>query len=412
MNNIEQSSYLSTLVCLPGYSWMLRLLIDSGLDVNTDGLIFNLLGLAAEAGQRENVSLLIERGANSSLALSQFMTYTETLQEHVYEELLQTLLENSRPFAAMEIQSNDPLLALIWIPRNLPWQFYPRKITAMLQKAPSILLSRGVAPREFISGGKETRKEVISLRNSYLYRAIIHEAPSMINPLLQYGISAEGAIGDYFIRDCNEQGSHSKDTWLTLAVRVGAASCARVLIENGADVTALDRNHRSAAQIAISNAAVLLYYCPVPEICDGHCVHPTAEKWKETLDVIRNAFDLKYHGSISMEDYVLSIQNSDTALKQNAAEKAIQAVSTPSQLDYRQAHLGAVADQIKQLWSLTFLEALLVRFFYVLSYMLLPILAVHAFMRGEKPLPIPSRRTVIGITLLMLGVVLGFSKGN
>ena len=66
--------------------------------------------------------------------------------------------------------------------------------------------------------------------------------------------------------------------------------------------------------------------------------------------------------------------------------------------------------KIGDLWSLSFYEALRMRFFYVLSYLLILAVGIVAFIRGEKHVRLPSRSILSAVALLLLAYIWGFSS--
>ena len=65
--------------------------------------------------------------------------------------------------------------------------------------------------------------------------------------------------------------------------------------------------------------------------------------------------------------------------------------------------------EIRNLWSLSFYEALLMRFFYVVSYVLLLAVGVLAIIRGDKRVRMPSRGILSAVALLLLAYIWGSS---
>ena len=175
---------------------------------------------------------------------------------------------------------------------------------------------------EFTLGGEQKP----SLCNSYMVHAIYHEVPSAAKILLERGDCADAIIGRIF--QCSYRDtSHKLDcfstfTWLTLSVYLGAASSPEVLILHGADVTMLDAGLRSALRLVTSTASR-----PYPRIVHSNPYGVdnnatiTAEADMKTLAVVKHAFDLKYGGTMSMEEYIASNNQPDMKQVKTAVAK-------------------------------------------------------------------------------------------
>ena len=256
-----------------------------------------------------------------------------------------------------------------------------------------------------------------------MYHAILQRLPHVVELILQHEVIVNAQIGHFF--NCRW---HSQDkarycskynTWLTLAVEYNAASCVEVFIQHGADICALDGAGRSAISSALLNAAG-----PHPRdfhiVCHSdrymHESPITAEQDAETLAVVRRAFDVKFQGKISMEDYVASQRKLDIPppiqffepynRPKSLLEKIIEMFLTPKQLE----DLWSRSETLRYLWSLSIFDLLVVRFFYILSYMLILALELNAFAKGEKRISMPSRGTLTAIAALLLAIIWGSAQ--
>ena len=278
---------LLSLVCRTGSTSMIEPFIDLGLDVNGgNDSEYNLLGNAAAVGDMNIVDTLLEAGANGSLALSRFLC-GEHLPNALFRHIFELLMENAK--SAWVDLHNDPLNAVLNSSRAV--SLYP--------KAAEILLERKLFARSLLGVGGSS----ISYHYSYLYQAILHRTSSVVDLLLQNGACGDAQISHLF--NCFGQWFGSC-TWLTFAVTCGAGSCAEVLIRHGADVTALDGAGRSAIQLANSNASVL--HPRTVELAlasweDLEC-RITTEEDVETLAVVERAFNQKFQGKESIENYL------------------------------------------------------------------------------------------------------------
>lgn len=214
----EISKFLS-LCCRTGPVSMMKFFIDIGVDVDGGDWHEYLLGHAAAVGNMEIVRMLLEAGANSSFALREFLNYSDHLSDARFKRHLKMLVENARPASFTIIQ--DPLLAIIKSERAL--HFHP--------KAREILLNRKIFAKEGF--GRGANQDHIEW--SYMYQAIRRKDTSLVELLIHNGAHANTHISQ-FLRSPRFETC----TWITFSVMLGAASCADVLIQHGADVIAPD----------------------------------------------------------------------------------------------------------------------------------------------------------------------------
>ena len=235
LDSDEMYEFLSFL-CRTGSVAMIKPFIDFGVDVNgNEWHRNNMLGNAAAAGNVDIVKMLLEVGADGSLAIPMFLNTYHSLSDPLFRSLLELLVESARP--APFHPSRDPLIAVIESSRVL--RSYPM--------AAEILLNRNICTKQYFG---EPALEIFG-GYSYMFQAISGGHPSVVDLLLRNGACGEARISPSF--DCRREW-FEKCTWLTYAVMCGKASCADVLIQHGADVTALDGAGKSAIQLATQNA--------------------------------------------------------------------------------------------------------------------------------------------------------------
>lgn len=408
LNHRHLYAFLS-LLCRTGSISMMKIFVDVGFDVNGGDWFWNLLGSAAAAGNMEVVCMLLEAGANGSLALTTFLDGNKHLSDALFRRLLGMLVENARPTSFEPVA--DPVLGILASRRAL--HFYPQ--------APEILLNRKVFSDQGFGGGTIKQAHWRYCQYNYMYCAILGKSSSTVDLLLQNGAHANARISHSV--DCN--GNWFKScTWITFSVMCGAASCADILVQHGADVTAFDGAGRSAAQLAMTNALASHprhpenwqdgygYWNPLPSV--------TAEEDAETLAVVERAFNLKFRGSRSLEDYI-QLSNEPTlqpppqqdelvSIIRKTLEKALGIVLTPTQTQLLCDRLRVLYLDIRKLWSLPFYEALLMRLIYVFSYIILLALETLAFIKGHKRIPRLSRSLLSAAAVLMLALVWGSSQ--
>lgn len=398
----EKYGFLS-LLCRAGSISMLKHFIDIGVDVN-GGEWRNLLGNAAAAGNMDVVCMLFEAGANSSLAFYCFLNHSTELPNELFRHLLGMLVENAGPISLDP--SEDPVLKILESSRAL----------FLHPKAAEILLNKKIFNDSCFGRGAYQGY----YDHSYMCQAISRRNASVVDLLLQHGAHAEAQISnlfkcyDFWFKSC---------TWMTFSVMLGAAACADVLVRYGADVTALDGAGRSAVQLAKINALA-----SHPRLLDwvfntgpGHSI--TVEEDAETLAVVERAFNERFQGTKSLEDHIESIESTNEVILQSPprhhrpmstfrkmSEKALGILFTPTQTELLRDRLRVLSFDIREIWSLSFYEALLMRFVYILSYTLLLISEIRTFIRGHKRIPTPSRFLLSAVALLLLALVWGSSQ--
>lgn len=403
LGRLERSNFLA-LCCRTGTVSMMKFLIDIGVEINGDDWHVNLLGDAAAAGNMETVYMLLEAGANSSLALRRFLLFSYHLSNLLFKRLLGMLVENVRPASFSE--AKDPLLAIIRSSKAL--RFHP--------KAPENLLSLQVFAKEGM--GREGNQ--VSISWSYMYQAIIANNASLVELLIHNGANSNVLISLSFVDQDFEMCTCDVGmcTWITFAVMCGSSSCVDVLIQHGADVTALDGAGWSAVHLAKRNTLT-----SHPRSFEYRFLRSRSisdEEDAETLTVVERACNLRTQGSSSLRDcdessteltiQPLLQQHGPTSTLRKHLAKALAVALTPTQISLLHDHLRDVYYDIQKLWSLSFYEALLMRIIYVFSYALLLGIEVNAFVKGHKRIPTPSRSLLSAAALLTLALVWGSSQ--
>lgn len=382
------SRMLLSALCRLGTLSMLRPFIDGGVDLNAGTGNRNMLGNAAAAGNLDIVCMLIERGANGASALSHFIFDGKNLSDGLYKHLLELLVENSRPMSFRSF-IEDPLWSIIGSPRAL--SAHP--------EAPEILFHRKVLTPQLFNCSCQQGDTC-----SYMCVAITQGLGSVVELLLRHG--------EY---------TNTTSNWLVFSIKRGASSCIKPLIQHGADVSFLDGAGRSALQLARSNVAT-----PHPRRFEHYSRRfggfdewdVTAEEDAEVLAAVGRAFELKVQSTKSLnvwapscerEPRLLNQQGEAIPVAQNMFKKALGSLLAYYRHPLIEQHPRCPSYGICSLWSLSFYEALLVRFFYVLSYALLLAVGILAFIRGDKRVQMPSRTVLSGVAVLLLAYIWGAS---
>ena len=376
------SADIVNLLCMIGTPSILRLFIDAGPNLNAYE-VGNNLGNAAAVGNLEIVRMFMENGVNTALGLTQFIYASDELSDGLYKHLLELLVENARP-TSLKSGYPDALSAVMKSARAL--LTHP--------KAPEILFRQKVFSEELIKCSCETY-----LHRNYMCVAITKGLGSMVELLLQQGAYA-----------------NTTSTWFLVSVECGAASCTETLIQHGADVKTLDKAGRSALQRARSNVDA-----PHPRFsrrCRGFKGgrEITAKEDEETLAVVERAFRLKpqstekltAHGSsCELEPQSLNQKDEGVLAPQNIFERVLGSSLIYHRRPILGLHSRCLYCEISDLWSLSFRKALLMRFLYVVSYILLLALEIIAFVQGRKRIRMPSRTLLSAVALLLLAFIWG-----
>ena len=394
-----------SLLCKKGSASMVKLFLDVGLDLNGAWQYSDPLGSAAAAGNTDVVDMLLGAGAESSCALKRFLEESDHLPNGIFSRILWTLMGNARP--ASIYRTKDPLISIMRSSRAL----------SLLPNAPEILLSR----RIFTDTGLGRGAARGPYHGSYLCYAITKGQHSVVDLLLQNGAIADALISDLF--DCHEQWLASC-TWITFSIQCGTAACTDVLIRHGADVTARDRSGKSAIQLAKMNV-LASHPRYLPWLYLGDFSRVTAEQDAETLAVVDRAFNDRFQGSRSLEEHIGSMNELPVqpplqprrpkSILRGIIDKALGKFLTTAQTE-RLHRLEDFCVEARKTWSLSFPEALLIRFFYILSYTLLLGLETRAIINGQRGIRMPSRSLLSAVAFLTLIIIwssshFGFSWG-
>ena len=403
LKNNEINGFLG-FICRQGSVPMIKIFLDIGVDViGVDEIKRStLLGIAAAEGNMGVLHTLLEAGANGSSALRHFLGSRKRLSDEDFRCILRLLVDNARPQS--NPKSKDPLKGILMSSRAL--SSYP--------EAPQILLDRKIFKMKYSGEGYPSFDD-----SKYMFQAISTRNSSMLDLLLRNGAHANAQVissSRYhfrWLKSC---------TWITFSMILGAASCTDILIRHGADVTALDGAGRSALRLAKDLALgshprrVDPIYWP---IAYRRCRDITAQEDAETLAVVERAFNDKYQGTKTLEDYYnlsehLTLQPSPppakpASLLQKTYNKALTIFLTPTQIELLHDHLSDLSYHIRKFWSLSFHEALFIRSIYILSYTLLLAIELHALIKGQKRLQMPSRYFLSALALLALALIGGSS---
>ena len=400
----EEDMYmLLSALCRTGSVSMVNILLDFGIDLNGRDYWSNPLGNAAARGHLDVVHMLLKAGANGALAINCFLTGSTNLSDHAFKHLLELLVDNSLPFPSTDF-FYDPLMDTLNSDRAL----------ALHPKAPEILMDRNIVDDDLL-GGQSLR---IGYWEGYMDLVISKKLPNLVLLLLQRSHQITNPdYNPYYLFD-------KKCSSLTMAVQLGSSCCANVLIQDGADITSLDADGRSIIELAKTNAFAShprfppKRYLSISLLIESKRHRVSAKEDHETLAVIKRAFNERFKETMKFEDYVDPVQEVNESLLKpqkedkssilHVIEKALRLILTHEQLSILKERLKDSYLNMKQIWSLPFSEALIMRFLYVLSYALLLSIEVTTFVKGKKQLRMPSRKLLSVIALMILPFAWGY----
>ena len=394
----ERELFLINL-CRRGSASMLKLFMDAGIDVDQENCSStSLLGHAAIAGNTDVIHLLLDVGANAALASAEYISWNSAFFNEICEQELWLLIEHVQPARLTEYW--DPLGELI------RYIGFTRNPTPELLE--TMLARKLYFPRKLV---KEACYRC-SVEKSYLFNAIIYGLPHVVDLLLQHGAQANMQITDMF--DFNVVYKEYKMcTWFTFSVMLGHASCTDVLIQHGATVTDVDGSGRSAIQLAQLNTRALhpRYFSGYAYTYFGSEID--LEEDMETLAVVERALasqvqhskNLQHFRDIRSELEICYVhpkrQEIVMLVLREMTQSGLGYILTPPQIAIVQDYIEDLFRNSRALWHSAFYEALLVRSFYILSYLILLALEVRAIITRRKRFLLPSR------SLLSTGAVLG-----
>ena len=411
LNRDQKRSFLQRL-CRTGSASMVKLHLDVGPDEKrywSDRdryfLYSQLLGVAASEGNIDIVRTLLKFGAPTSSAILMFFQYGHKLPDQISRRILEILVKKSR--LAQFHRYGDPFITIMRSSRAL----------SLHPKAPEILLNRAKSTNRGL-GRDQFRGSYL---NVYMYHTIMFGKFSILDLLLQNGVIADTTISE--LSFCKGKW-FEPCTWITFSVLYGAAACADVLIRHGADVTALDQSRRSAIQLAkmnvlASHPRTIPKYVPGEEWARG-LSRITAEQDAETLAVVERAVNDRFQGSRSLEEHIGSMNELPVqpppqpkrpkSIFRKIIDKALGKLLTTAQTERLHKRLEDLYVEARETWSLSFPEALLIRFFYVLSYTLLLGIETRAIINGQRRIRMPARSLLSAVALLTLAIIWGSSQ--
>ncbi|MCJ1251001.1 hypothetical protein MMC30_008232 [Trapelia coarctata] len=229
-------SFLQAVVA-PGTPAMLKPFLDERLDVDEGRTRYSYLGTAAACGNLATFQTILDAGASTALALPRLLKYTSASILPDFRYCLTSIIDRITRFE-LEPCDEDPVISVL----------KSRPAFRLCPHALEVLRRTNNFRRHHIYGSR-----TISLDNSYMWTAIVHDRPDAVQLLLEYGIPTELRIGDQFGVDTAYWKYLGDYTWLTLAMDQGQPSCIEVMAPV-CDVTVPDGSGRSALDLSRSYA--------------------------------------------------------------------------------------------------------------------------------------------------------------
>ena len=396
----------------------LRSLARANIDSRAiNGYNGDLFCLVKEGESRCEVEqILLSLGLNRYLALSNLMKVSDSLDCDIrYHQILDNLVSGLKPGVLSGNRSGhiDPLLDLL----KKPWQSakYERR-----RRTVKCFLYHGIylRPRLFGTSPYDLYFARQEIQNSYMFWSILYRDAQSLHLLLRYGAHANEQADSLFHFSLDSsmfrEWSHTSSfTWLEFALYKGCASCTSVLIKHGSDVTRTNGHGQSAVQLAKSNMLA-----PHPRVYffeGGKRI--SYEKDGELLAIVREAFERQHPNSGNFDDYKDPVVESKTGtekpLPREPESWRYKVVSTiralvTGFLDFLYRH-GLISKplrgELRKLWRFSFSDLLLMRFLYVVSYVLLFWVSLQQLAWNNMALPRPSRKVAFVIAAFPLALI-------
>ncbi|KAL6715348.1 hypothetical protein ACLMJK_007614 [Lecanora helva] len=385
---------------LSGSAPLVKLLVDANLHIDRM-LLTGILESATYAGNVEIVDVCLSAGADGASALRYFLKNSEHLPDARFEYLLKTLVGSIRPISMPHADGAHCLVSLANSQRAM--QIYPESLREGFSK----FFQDVPHDRDDLDSDHELFHSV----QKYSLVGILERGHvDFVDLLMQSGRTANRLVRGLTWPE-GYDGDNPACTWLTLAVRFAQPSIVKLLLDNGGNVAVLAEDRASAVHLAILNARGL--HPRRTQFWTGRYVfmrYATVEEDATTLALVEQAFNIKFKGKISMDEFVESFEPSQAtqaiaaAPHQGTCEKLLSAFLAPMQMRRLQALPTILRRQFQDFWSLTFSQGIMIRFFYVLSYILLLPLVIHDMVKRGKGIPMPSRNTLSAVAVVVLAI--------
>ena len=295
-----------------------------------------------------------------------------------------------------------------------------QKLRSIYQELLGVYLKRRMIDNQRIYGHND-----MSIGDSYVFWAIHHDWPAALSFFLDHCVTVNALVGEkfpiYSHYDAQFQslGDLSTFTWLTMAVDLGRPACVDILVKHGGDILLADHYGRTPLGLSrkyadedhprrgLSNAWDRFHRFFSPS------VWITSEQDAEVLNILESAF-----AKLSLDEEAISTlcAVSTESFQPLASHEGLSRVI---QWFRKGPHFQQLEDVVQRLWykvykhsKLPFREALLFRFGYVVSYLLLFLVEAVILVSHLRSLPQLPKSTLWAGLLLLLAVVWSLEAGS
>ncbi|MCJ1432871.1 hypothetical protein MMC27_002229 [Xylographa pallens] len=378
-----------SIICTSGTFRMLKPFLDAGIDINEVGRGNSYLGMAARASNLETFQILLDSGAavGPALSYSSYVWVRAPAEDLPY--YLQSMLDRITQIDFKD-DLHDPILSLLknWNESN---------VTA---SALEHFLCTGLFNHGRLFGG-----ENIPIKESYILWAICVGQDRALSLFLEHAIDLQRQLGDQFGCDGGwlKSGSY---TWLTLAVYWGRASCVEIIVKY-ADIHVRDGSGRNALESAREIKAD--HHTRRWDTQRGSVNPKDDDKILAILEKGSASQPIIYSESNIATRNITAKPDAEAGLFARGSWKNF--MHSPGQLIVHNAWYRYLQHQFlcfRYTWSrlskLSYTDALLMRFGYVLSYILLLFVETLAIVTWLRKLPAPPRSVLVAGVVLLLGL--------
>jgi hypothetical protein len=229
----DRASFLTTIV-QKGTFAMLEPFLDLGRQLKEACERINLLGLAASKADIAKIDGLVDAGLDGALALPYFLRESGSISQLEFECVLSKLLAHAPGVHHTLWQFPDPLFQVLESDRA--YTINPELVKTLLEGG-------------YYNLGSIHGSLKIHPCNSQIIVAIENNRSEALALFLEQGIDINAKIGDLFACYTDHTQQLKLCSWLTFAVHHGRPQCAKILLEHGAEIEALDGSGSTAIEI-------------------------------------------------------------------------------------------------------------------------------------------------------------------
>jgi hypothetical protein len=413
----ERNDFLVTLI-VKGTPPMFAPFLNAGIDPDEGIICNNYLGNASVCGNVGAMDMLINAGATCALALPQFLSAAQMEVaefDAIYSKLLDNMIRPERKILSA-LKFHDPINRMLG--SGLAMETHP--------DAPKKLLEQGLFQPDLILGSS-----YFYICHSYVYNAISYDRPAFLAWLLDFGADPQDIIQDIFETDREHFQILKRYSWLTMAVELGRTACVEVFLKDAENTFDAASSQDGAGRCAISLARSFsgMLHPRVPSLqhpCRFQFNGVSAADDASTLALLETALQITSErpsttksGRRSKVRRRYTCRGSPFFGRPSTHSTILQSVLTHSApllaailrfIDFSSHIISTIAhtqlshcikDQFNQLWQMSSIEALLVRFAYLIAYCILFCHQLMAFTMFLTRLPRQSEFHLIAKVCLV-----------